>query len=64
TQPRDQNGSKTDAPGWTIIDKPSENNEADNCHGHGPGIETSFSLQLGWGNWRFTVFSWEMSIRK
>jgi hypothetical protein len=31
---------------------------------HGRNISSSFSLKLGWGDWKFTLFSWELEINK
>ncbi|KAH7127224.1 hypothetical protein B0J11DRAFT_297918 [Dendryphion nanum] len=64
TESHEQVTRVSNTPGWTVVNKPSENDESKTHHGDGPGMDTSFSLQIGWGRWKTTVMSWKMSIRK
>ncbi|KAI1131786.1 hypothetical protein F5Y10DRAFT_261725 [Nemania abortiva] len=46
---------------WTAVPRP-EAGDGDNP----PGREYSchFDCRLGWGRWKFTLFTWDMYIRK
>ncbi|KAF2129356.1 hypothetical protein P153DRAFT_366753 [Dothidotthia symphoricarpi CBS 119687] len=58
TEP-DQHDSKTDLEEWTVINSPEDEPAT------GESIMSShFDLQLGWGKWKFNVFSWDLNIKK
>jgi hypothetical protein len=59
TQPPSQEHNKTDGQEWSVVDGPE--NETDT---HSGGILSSFNFQLGWGTWQFTLFSWEMNVKR
>lgn len=58
TQPISQDDNKVDREDWIVVDSPRD--EPYTC---GEEISSQFSLHLGRGSWRFTLFSWDLSIR-
>ena len=53
-----QEHSKIDEQEWAVVDSPE--NEPETHYGEMSG---SLEFYLGWGTWRFTLFSWKMNIR-
>ncbi|KAJ0168413.1 hypothetical protein CTA2_6416 [Colletotrichum tanaceti] len=57
--PRQGEREKPDDEGWEVVAKPGGEQEP-----HGTGFSSSFDLQLGWGSWRISVFSWDVNVRR
>jgi hypothetical protein len=59
SQARGQDEGKSDDQQWEILG----DSEADTATDPPPGgISSHFDLHLGWGDWKFTVFSWDLKI--
>jgi hypothetical protein len=50
---------KTDGQEWAVVDGPEDETDT-----HSGEMSSSFKFQLGWGTWRFTLFSWEINIKR
>lgn len=59
TQPPSQDDDKVGGKEWTVVSNPKD--ETDTCIG---GMSSHFEVQLGWGTWKFTLFSWDLKIKK
>lgn len=47
---------------WEVVANPgADDDETDSA---GRGVSSHFDVKLGWGRWRFTLFSWDMNVRK
>ncbi|KAI1774330.1 hypothetical protein F4818DRAFT_79882 [Hypoxylon cercidicola] len=58
---RNENGHNDDRNDWAVVPHPEANT------GENPpsrGASSHFDITLGWGKWKFTVFSWDASVRK
>ena len=31
---------------------------------HGGGMSSQFTFEVGWGRWKWTVFSWDINVRR
>ncbi|KAI1408763.1 hypothetical protein F5Y13DRAFT_105109 [Hypoxylon sp. FL1857] len=56
---RDQDDQNDDQQ-WTVVSHPEASIESPPSQ----GTSSHFDITLGWGSRKFTVFSWDMSIRK
>lgn len=56
-----QNDDQSDDQQWTIVPRPEANIEENPSS---RGASSHFDITLGRGNWKFTVFSWDMSVRE
>ncbi|EFQ88550.1 hypothetical protein PTT_15517 [Pyrenophora teres f. teres 0-1] len=64
TSLRNSNSEKEDDSEWTIIEKPIVDKPTHDDHTVASNISSQFKLDLGWGSWRTTVFSWDINIHK
>lgn len=59
TQPLSQDEDKVGEQEWTVVTSPESERDT-----HSGGVSSHFDIQLGWGTWRFTLFSWDLNIKK
>ncbi|KAF6806426.1 hypothetical protein CSOJ01_08846 [Colletotrichum sojae] len=59
-----QDEGKGDGRQWEVVNPPKEEQEEDskNTSQQEGGFAGNFSLQLGWGKWKFTPLSWEVNV--
>ncbi|KAK1983902.1 hypothetical protein LZ30DRAFT_462632 [Colletotrichum cereale] len=57
TPGRDENEKPGDGD-WEVVSKPD-----DGLSSGRKGFFSSFDLQLGWGSWKTSVLSWDVSVR-
>ncbi|OHW90029.1 hypothetical protein CSPAE12_11336, partial [Colletotrichum incanum] len=43
---------------WEVITKLENESET-----HGNHLSSNFNLQVGWGSWRTSILSWDVSVR-
>ncbi|KAF2807077.1 uncharacterized protein BDZ99DRAFT_422483 [Mytilinidion resinicola] len=60
TQAQGQDDGKTDGQEWAVVNKPQD--EPNTLSGG--GVSSHFDLQLGWGRYKFTLFSWDLNVKK
>ena len=59
TQPLSQDDDKVCGEEWAVVTSPKD--ATDTCTG---GMSSHFNFQLSWGTWKFTLFSWDLNIKK
>lgn len=59
TQPLSQDNDKVCGQEWVVVTSPRD--ATDTCTG---GMSSRFDFQLGWGKWKFTLFSWDVNVKK
>lgn len=61
SEPHEQGGTgKSDNQQWEILTHPQEHSQTDP---HSQEMSSHFDVQLGWGAWKFTLFSWDMKVK-
>jgi len=55
-----KNDGKNDDQEWAVVNSPRDETNEHICE----GMSSHFDLQLGWGKWKWTVFSWDVNIKK
>ena len=58
---RGHDEDKRDDQQWEVVVSPEADKGIDSSAG---GFSSHFDLQLGWGRWKFTVFSWDLIVSK
>ncbi|KAK0657909.1 hypothetical protein B0T16DRAFT_402714 [Cercophora newfieldiana] len=60
--------AQNDAQQWEVVETPATNpdpgRESDsetNVQGH--KVSSHFDIKLGWGKYKFTLFSWDMNVK-
>ncbi|KAF1939449.1 hypothetical protein EJ02DRAFT_436385 [Clathrospora elynae] len=62
TPPDAKEATNAEGQEWSVINKPST--EATDIDTHAGGVSSHFDFALGWGRWRTTIFSWDLSVRQ
>ncbi|KAK2758622.1 hypothetical protein FQN54_003312 [Arachnomyces sp. PD_36] len=52
---------KDDGQEWDVVTNPEADDETDLP---AKRMSSHFDVQLGWGQWKFTLFSWDMNVWK
>ncbi|KFZ16041.1 hypothetical protein V502_05276 [Pseudogymnoascus sp. VKM F-4520 (FW-2644)] len=58
---RSQDDGKSDGQQWEVLTNSEADNETDS---HARSVSSHFDAQIGWGRWKFTLFSLDMNIKK
>lgn len=61
SDPRHQLDTQSDDQQWAIVPRPGDDS-GDGSHNQ--EASSHFDITLGWGRYKVTVFSWDMSIRR
>lgn len=58
----DQANSRSESQEWEIVTRPEAPTQTP--YSHGRRMSSHFDLQLGWGTWKFKLFSWDVDFRR
>ncbi|KAK7918242.1 hypothetical protein PG985_010116 [Apiospora marii] len=57
--PQDQDFKSRDGEQWEVLPKPGEAGASEGGEG---GMSSHFDFKVGWGKWKYTVFSWDLKV--
>lgn len=61
SQTHGHDDSETDGQQWDVVSNPEADNETDSP---ARSMSSHFDFTLGWGQWKHTLFSWDMNVWK
>ncbi|KAK1764333.1 hypothetical protein QBC33DRAFT_572713 [Phialemonium atrogriseum] len=54
---------RTDGQQWEVVNSPVSDNQNSQTDPPSMGLSSHFDFHVGWGKWKFTLFSWDVNVK-
>ena len=54
---------RTDGQQWEVVNSPVSDNQNSQTDPPARAMSSHFDFHVGWGKWKFTLFSWDVNVK-